>query len=209
MKTLTVLLTLAFLLICGTGRESLLMAADCQNCCKGCTADCKGMYWAPSLKVTNIYDQSAYMAGFRGGWITSPSMRIGLCGYGVINEIDGSPNVWPTEGLFDIEMFIGGVECEYFMKCCSGFDYGFYLLAGGGAAKYVKDGSSGSEQQGETDFTLLMEPGITGELKIYKRLYLNTSLTYRIVTFVDMWELDNSDFGGVTFNLSLKIVNCK
>jgi hypothetical protein len=165
-------------------------------------------FGGPVIKYTRIHEQNALMVGGRGGWIFNHTLIIGGGGYGVISEVDGADGVLgPQEGPLDIEFGCFGIEVEYIRNSNSLLHYSFYTLMGGGANNYVKDVGSvwdSNEQSGETDFMLVLEPAVNGELNITPWFRLNAGLSYRLVSGVEQAGLDNGDFNGPAVTIALK-----
>lgn len=167
----------------------------------------RGGFGGPVLKYTRIYDQGAFMIGGRGGWILNHSLVLGGGGYGVFTEVDAPEETLPEEGPLDIEFGYGGFEAEYILHPNSLTHFSLYLLIGGGATNFVKDVGSvldSNEQIGESDFVLVLEPAVNGELNVTKWFRLNGGVSYRLVNGVDQPGLENSDFSGVTATLNFK-----
>ncbi|MHB9030773.1 MAG: hypothetical protein ACYC9O_18550, partial [Candidatus Latescibacterota bacterium] len=181
------------------GQEQTLVRGDVE----------RSGFGGPVIKYTRIHDQNAFLVGGRGGWFFNHSLMLGGGGYGVISEVDapsGALGPWEKSPL-DIEFGYLGLEIEYLRNSGSLLHYNFYTLLGGGADNYVKDAGSvwdSNEQSGETDFMLVMEPAITGELNVTPWFRLNAGISWRLVSGVEQAGLDNSDFSGPSAALTLK-----
>lgn len=167
----------------------------------------RGGFGGPVLKYTSIRDQGALMIGGRGGWIINHALVIGGGGYGVFTEVNAPQGALPEEGPLDIEFGYGGFEMEYIFHPNSLTHLSIYALVGAGGNNFVKDVGSvldSNEQAGESDFVLVLEPALNGELNVTKWFRLCGGLCYRLVNGVDQPKLDNSDFSGVAATLTFK-----
>ena len=166
-----------------------------------------GGFGAPVLKYTSIYGQNALMIGGRGGWIINHSFVIGGGGYGTVTEVDAPEGIFPELGPLDLKLEYGGFELEYILNPKSLAHFSFYILIGGGSIKFSKDAGShdeGDHTVGPDDFVFVMEPAINGEMNITDWFHINAGVSYRIITDVEQEQLENSDFSGVTGNLTFK-----
>ena len=78
----------------------------------------------------------------------------------------------------------------------------FGALVGGGAAHYMRDGTK--DQHGETDFMLLLEPGIGVERLLSSWLRLDLRASYRLVSGVEQVGLKTGDISGPSLTLAAK-----
>jgi hypothetical protein len=163
-----------------------------------------GGFGGAVLKFTNVNRQNAIMIGGRGGWILDHSLVLGGGGYAVINEIDAPLNALPLEGQLNIEFGYIGFEVEYIFDPSSLYHFALYTLLGGGATNFVKDGSSGNEQAGETAFMFVIEPAVNAELIVTQWFRICAGISYRLTAGVDQEMLDDSDFSGVNGTLTFK-----
>jgi hypothetical protein len=167
-----------------------------------------GGFGGPVIKATQINNHEAFLIGGRGGWIINNSLVLGGGGYGVFNDVDAPKDLFvqPATPL-DIEFGYGGFEIEYIFNTDALLHYSVYTLIGGGSTNFVKDVgevTESNEQIGESDFLLVLEPAVTGELNVTNWFRLNAGVSYRLVTGVEQEGLSNSDFSGLTVSLTFK-----
>ena len=167
----------------------------------------KGGFGGPVVKFTSIKNQTAVMAGGRGGWIIDHSLVLGGGAYAIVNDVDAPTGVLPLEGPLDIEFAYFGFEMEYIFDPMSLAHFSIYTLLGGGATNFVKDVGSAAQsnqQVGETGFMFVAEPAVNAELNFTTWFRMSAGVSYRIVTGLSQVGLKNSDFSGVTATLTLK-----
>jgi len=169
-----------------------------------------GGFGGPVLKYTGVNGQTAFMLGGRGGWILNHRLCLGGGGYGVFTEVDAPESTLPLEGPLDIEFGYGGFEIEYIVHHNDLLHYSFYALLGGGASNFVRDEGAVTEsnqQAGETDFMLVFEPAVSGEMNVTQKFHLNAGLSYRLTAKGGQQGLKNGDYCGLTASLTFKFGN--
>ena len=166
-----------------------------------------GGFGGPVLKYTTIYGQNTLLAGGRGGWIINHSIVIGGGGYGTLTEIDAPSGVFPMEDPLDIHFDYGGLELEYIFNPLAIGHFSVYMLIGGGTIFLAKDLGHYNEDNhkiGEDDFVFVLEPTVNGELNITDWFHVGAGMSYRFINGVEQERLENSDFSGITGNLTFK-----
>src|SRR3954469_15897338 len=69
----------------------------------------------PAAKYVSINDQAGLLVGGRGGFILNRSLAIGGAGYGLVNEVKGSPYGF-DQGPLDLRFGYGGFTAEYMIN---------------------------------------------------------------------------------------------
>lgn len=113
----------------------------------------------------------------------------------------------PLEGPLDIKFLYGGVELEYVIHRNSRTQVSLGALLGGSANNYVRDVGAvlrSHEQVGETDFGLVLEPGLNVDFSPTQWFSVNPGVSYRIVTGVEQVGLKSRDFNGIAATLAFK-----
>lgn len=180
-----------------SAQEETLLTGDMES----------GGFGAPVLKYTSINGQNTLMIGGRGGWIINHSFVIGAGGYGTATEVDAPAGVYPMEDPLDLHFGYGGFELEYIFNPLALGHFSIYLLIGGGSSNFARDLGHYNEDNhmiGEDDFVFVVEPAVNGELNITDWFHLSAGVSYRFVTGVEQERLENSDFSGITGNLTFK-----
>ena len=163
----------------------------------------KGHFVAPVLKYTVINDQGVLMLGGRGGWNVNASLILGVGLYATVTEVDAPKGAVPSApGPLDLKLESFGFELEYVPHPTAQTYITLYAFVGGAAGHYVRDKTR--EQHGETDFMLLLEPGVGVEHRIIDWLHLNLSVSYRLVNGVEQPVLKDADFNGPAATLAIK-----
>jgi len=163
-----------------------------------------GHFGAPVLKVTTIRDQGAVMLGGRGGWNVSPSLVLGFGAYGTMTEVDAAPGVMPAASYaLDVKIETFGFDMEYAVRPAAPTHLTLTAFVGGAANHYYKDGTN--EQEGETDFMLVLEPSVGVERRVTRWLHLNLAASYRLLGGVEQAGLQAGDLQGPSAVLAAKI----
>jgi hypothetical protein len=163
----------------------------------------RSYFGAPVVKYTAIRDQGALMFGGRGGWNITPSTALGFGLYGTVSEVDGPEgNVPNVPGVFDLKFESFGFDLEYATHPEAPTHLTLNAFLGGGAVHNVKNNTS--EQEGETDFMLLLESAVGVEREITDWLHLNFAVSYRLVNGVEQPRLNDSDLNGPAVSFAVK-----
>jgi len=159
------------------------------------------------LKYTSIYNQGTLLVGGRGGWIINHSFVIGAGGYGTVTEIDAPSGIFPMQDPLDLYFGYGGIELEYIFNPLALGHFSVYLLIGGGSTFFASGLGHYDEDHnriGGEDLIFVLEPAVNGELNITNWFHISAGVSYRIITDVEQPQLENSDFSGVSGNLTFK-----
>jgi hypothetical protein len=151
----------------------------------------KGGFGGPALKVSTLRGQAETLVGGRGGFIINHAFVVGAAFYGMVGkqerELSGGE-------MRHLEFGYGGVELEYIWRPTQLVHASALLLVGGG----------GLSTEGPSDSFFAIDQTIQVEVNLMKWLRVAVGGGYRLVTGVDMVELDNSDVSGAVGMLTLK-----
>lgn len=161
-------------------------------------------FGAPVLEVTSLRDRGAVMVGGRGGLNVTSSLTVGVGLYGTLKQVDAPEGAVPTAPYpLDIKMERFGIELEYALHPGDPTYLTLASFVGGGALHYVRDGTQ--EQEGETDFLLLLQPAVGMERHITDRLHLSLVVCWRLAGGVEMSGLTSGDVAGPAAALAVKL----
>jgi hypothetical protein len=163
----------------------------------------RGYFGAPVVKYALVRDQGTVMFGGRGGWNVTPSVLMGIGAYGTVTEVDAPQGAMPDSlGPMDVKFESFGFELEYAANPQAPTHLTLGAFFGGAAVHYMQERTT--EQYGETDFLLLLEPAVGVEQRINAWLHLNLAVTYRLVSGVEQPGLENGDINGPAAALAFK-----
>lgn len=185
-----------------------------------------------SIKATQINDESAFIAGLRGGWIMNNSYGVGGGFYFSPNDIDASTEASTGDKSHETSFIYGGLEAEYIGKWNKRIHYTFHSLIGIGGLSYGDDGHyslknpdlppyyysslsfkniggfSNSDNDDDDSFAIdglfVFEPSINIEINVSSKIRIGAGVSYRAVTGVELDDLDNSDISGFGTSIVLK-----
>ena len=157
--------------------------------------------WTPEVKINSIQGDVGTLIGFYGGAVFNRTILLGISGGANLSH----PRV--NYGYF-------GAVGQYIYKPANLWHCSGQILLAYGSTKDYEDPKSGlldnfCNISGAGFF--LMEPGISLELNLSKRLTLVTGISYRYVTGLDendenvqITHVTNEDLSGINFNIGLK-----
>jgi hypothetical protein len=157
--------------------------------------------WTPEVKINSIQGDVGTLIGFYGGAVFNRTILLGISGGANLSH----PTV--NYGYF-------GAVGQYIYKPANLWHCSGQILLAYGSTKDYEDPKSGlldnfCNISGAGFF--LMEPGISLELNLSKRLTLVTGISYRYVTGLDendenvqITHVTNEDLSGINFNIGLK-----
>ena len=177
-----------------------------------------GWLIAPDVKITEIADDTATLAGAYGGWITDNTFLIGGGGY------------WLTDGSDDREVAYGGLVLEWLARTDRRLGFGVRGLVGAGSAtlgasftdvgslprgfsrasrdsgrerndQRVSDGSVRTVRLALRDDFFVAEPQVNLFLNLTDRLRLSVGAGYRLIG-ADDWAADR--LAGATGSFSVQ-----
>lgn len=158
-----------------------------------------GGYGGPLVRFSSFDGQGALFAGGRGGWLINHRLLIGGAGMGQTLNLDApseSSNRYPRAR--NVEFGYGGFLVGYHIAPESRV-HGFasVLLAGGGLVLSDRDSESDADVGHDGDGVFVMEPELALEANLLRFVRLQLSLSYRMVSDVELPGIDNGDASGV------------
>src|SRR5262245_41635620 len=90
-----------------------------------------GFVVTPDVKLTDVDDEFATLAGVQVGWMTDRTLFIGAAGY------------WLTDGAPDREFAYGGAVVEWALRSDRRLGFGARALVGGGSATLSRPNGGG------------------------------------------------------------------
>jgi hypothetical protein len=160
----------------------------------------------PVAKYAWINEQSSLLAGGRGGVILNKSFVIGGAGYGLVNEVHGSPD--GVNGM-ELRFGYGGGTVEYILMPDAVAHVSLSGLVGAGGTRWVHDRHSGiddNREVGHSDAFFVFEPGMNLELNLTHGIKINVGATYRLLNGVDQAGLREGDLSGPSATFSVKLL---
>ena len=157
--------------------------------------------WTPEVKINSIQGDVGTLIGFYGGAVFNRTILLGISGgvnlshprvnygyFGAVGQYIYKPaNLWHCSG----QILLAYGSTKDYEEPKSGLLDNFWNISGAGF--------------------FLMEPGISLELNLSKRLTLVTGISYRYVTGLDendenvqITHVTNEDLSGINFNIGLK-----
>jgi len=160
----------------------------------------------PVAKYAWINEQSSLLAGGRGGVILNKSFVIGGAGYGLVNQVHGTP-----DGVNSLELRFGygGATVEYVLTPDAAAHFTISGLVGAGGTRWVEDRHSGfddNRQVGHSDAFFVFEPALNLELNLTHGIKINVGATYRLLNGVEQAGLRDGDLSGPSATFSVKLL---
>jgi hypothetical protein len=170
-----------------------------------------GGYGAPVVKFTHINGKFAALAGGQGQWIINHTLALGGGCYGLASEQDyasGHDPSMPQYPGFHTTFSYGGAIISYIGESDQMLHPTFDLLIGGGSVDLI-DRNAWDEHRDYAyssyhDGVFVLEPSINAELNIVRFMRADVGVSFRLVSGVSRFGYDNSDFSGVSGNVTLK-----
>ncbi|MFT4662041.1 MAG: hypothetical protein ACI8XB_002328 [Patiriisocius sp.] len=166
--------------------------------------------------VTTVRNQTAAMMGGGIDIVFNHKLNIGFVGTGMIAEVE-SPNL-SFDGVNHnfIQFGYGGLKVEPVFNSNKKIHFSVPLIIGGGGLfetdfniwdelDYYDDGFNHiNHNLRRSDAIFVFEPGLNIELNLFKHARLATGAKYRMVNDVDIVNLKNADFEGLSGHISLR-----
>ena len=168
-----------------------------------------GHYLSGDIKITQFIGDFQPYVGVKGALIVNHKYAFGFTGGGFTE-----PNTFTGPGyegsITDIQPVAayGGLYLDYFIYLNSPVMISFPTTVGVGGILLFQDDINPVLQTSEKRFIegtpcFVIEPSINADINLLKSLRLGLGIGYRLVSGVDLNRLDNSDFSGLMFNISL------
>jgi hypothetical protein len=179
--------------------------------------DVGGFGWG-GLEATMILDHGALLAGGGAGIVLDHHYRLGLCAFGLTNDVHGQGKIPETQRALNLGL--GGLLVEYAAAPDALFQCMFHLMIGGGGVSYSgpvaeTDPMAQKISGGSTDVVIsfrptldaffAMQPGVGLELKVMPFLRVEGSVDYRMVSGVELDGLTDRRLSGLLYGLGVKV----
>lgn len=154
-----------------------------------------GGYGGPVWKLTSLADQTAVLAGGRGGWIIGHRFVLGGGGYDLVTSVEVEP-VDQADPSLDLEMSYGGLELEYVHDSDDLLHWTVHLLIGAGKLSLRERTSDNEIFSGKL---FVSEPTLAADLNVTRWFRVGMGVGYRYVVRADAdgyEDLDLSAFAG-------------
>lgn len=169
-----------------------------------------GAFGEASLKISNIFGQSAILTGGRFGWVIDSSIVLG----GGIYALASNVNTDITDPVSGQQVMLGfncgGIELEYIFFPGSIVHASVEMLLAGAGTTYKVSNKSVPHFGYFSQNLLLWEPQVNIEFNIVYWLHLDTGVSYRICTtpgtlsFYNTGGISLKDLEGYSVLFSLK-----
>jgi hypothetical protein len=218
------IISLIFFSFSATAQEEVLFGGKLVN----------GGYGGPTISFGQFNDEMGLFVGGRGGWIINHTFSVGAGGWGLVsnNRVKDYSQVvhfWGYDSLgrwdeidkidsswYITDMGYGGIILEYIYNSHKIVHLTGSLLIGAGSMAYNNEPNTQrnnnmmyeyndnvSFDRKRSDFFVL-EPALNAEFNIASWFRINTGVSYRFVTSLDMPKTTNSQISGLSGNIILK-----
>ena len=158
-----------------------------------------GGFGGPSLKLTQLNGQAAFMAGSRAGWIINHTFVLGSSNYSLLSKVDVHDQ--GDDATSYLAMNYSGLELEYIRDSDKLINYSIHTLFAPGTI-HLKD--SDFRRYTSNDLIFVLEPSLCLTLNIARFFRISLSGSYRLALDVDSGGLSNEDLRGAGGALTFK-----
>lgn len=152
-----------------------------------------GQYIGLSFNYVEIEDQHGMQFGLRGGWVAGHGLAVGLGAKLFFNESKEDLNYLPNE-MSNLIGGYGGLLIEPIVLPRFPVHLSFPVLAGvGGIASYFEDRDRRDEPIEDSDFFLMIEPGVEIEFNILKHFRIAVGAYYTLTSDIKLEYLEPLD----------------
>jgi len=155
-----------------------------------------GGFGGPSVKITHLNGQAAFMTGGRAGWIINSTFVIGSGNYSLLSKVDVPDGV-----THYLAMNYSGLELEYIPDSDKLIHYSIHTLFAPGTI-HLKD--SDFRRYTSDDLIFVLEPSLCLTLNVVRFFRISLSGSYRLALDVDSGTLGDKDLWGAGAALTLK-----
>ena len=167
-----------------------------------------GGFGGPVVNISQVREEMAVFVGGRGGWIINHMFSIGGGGYGMVTEVNAPEEADKHYGReLNINFGYGGFVSEFIVNSDNLIHYTLSALIGAGGVTYTEDiEGEGQEEKAfdKSDAVFVFEPAIHGELNVTEWFRINAGISYRVISGLDLYELNKSDLGGPAIQITFK-----
>ncbi|WP_306642685.1 hypothetical protein [Sanyastnella coralliicola] len=165
-------------------------------------------------KFTTLNDQGGMMLGGEINGVFGHSLNVGFVGYGLVTDVYGVNRDDDNQRLY-YEMGYGGLNIEpvFFSRRAIHFSAPVVIGAGGigeSRQRFIDIDEFDEDQDYDwpdfynSDFFLVVEPGLQLEINLLRAVRLYGGASYRFVTDVDLPNTDVDRLGGISANFGLR-----
>ena len=165
-----------------------------------------GGFGGPVVKFTSVNDEFALLVGGRGGWIINHTFTLGGGGYGLVNEIDMGNN--SSGNSTRLMMGYGGFEMGLILSSNQLLHMRANILIGAGAINIAENRNEDwfdfDYDNNNNDTFFILEPSFGMELNVTTFFRMDVGVSYRFVSGVNYFGLQNEDIAGPSADITLK-----
>ena len=163
--------------------------------------------------LSEIKGDNALMTGGGISMVLNHSLNIGFEGMGMVADIH-SPNINSENTFNHIQFGYGGIKIEPVFNSYKKVHFTIPMLIAAGAVletnfsvldeiEYHEEHDYNYELE-RSDVVFVFQPGINAEVNLFKHFRLAGGVKYRFVNDVEITNLKNKDFEGISGNISLR-----
>jgi hypothetical protein len=170
-----------------------------------------GFYFGPEVKITEIVGITSVYGGIKAAMLLDHQFAVGLAAGSLLTETAftgiGSDNL--NVGLNSVMMY-GGLYLDYITKFHSPVQISFPTVIGGGGFILLEKLEAhpvtgiSDEKFVEAGVFFMLEPSVSVELNVFKKLRVGVGGGYRFVINSDLERISDADLSAPTLNLSFK-----
>lgn len=150
-----------------------------------------GGFGGPVIRMGEIGNQTAIFIGGRGGWIINHALVLGAGGYGLVTEVESTPDK-------RLEMGYGGMELGFVLGSNSLLHLAAQTLIGGGCVtEHDREIFPVETEDWEHYPFFVLEPGVDVELNVAPFMRIAGGVSYRYISGIDVPGFVDEDFSGV------------
>jgi hypothetical protein len=156
-------------------------------------------FGGPSLKVTQVNDESVILLGGRGGVILNQRFAIGAGVYSLLGKIEAPEAVQTNSNdTIDLDMDYVGLDLEYIVPLQRRIHFSMQTLIATGRAQYWEGDDTVIVEEG----IFVLEPGANLMVNITTFFRIGLGASYRFVSGVERLNgLESRDLNEVSANL--------
>lgn len=174
------------------------------------TKTSSGGYGAITNKFTSINGEFANMVGLYGGWFINKKVMLGVGAAATTSylPVKDEFNIFPGKRT-SYEYGQLGLMTEYVIASNKSLHVVFNVFTGAGfTTQYVRstwdDNDYNDYHNTDTNWFLVVEPGVQVEVNLLKWLRFSPGVSYRFVNNSESLDLTDNKLQGVSVNLTLK-----
>jgi hypothetical protein len=156
-------------------------------------------FGGPSLKVTQVNDESVILLGGRGGVILNQRFAIGAGVYSLLGKIEAPEAVQTNSNdTINLDMDYVGLDLEYIVPLQRRIHFSMQTLIATGRAQYWEGDDTVIVEEG----IFVLEPGANLMVNITTFFRIGLGASYRFVSGVERLNgLESRDLNEVSANL--------